>query len=184
MKTRTLSIAIIAALMAGAMVSCGCGAKQNEQVICGGMGIGTDEETAEAMSLPRLKTDIGHARFYAAMPEGWNVLDTLENAVIVTNGTVEDDFINGPCATIEVVEADGKTPTAVIAEMVSGAGATAGDDVKIVDHTYQTCTRIEDAYNHQLLVRQEGDKLIKIDIINTDADNPEVRAIVHSVELR
>ena len=31
---------------------------------------------------------------------------------------------------------------------------------------------------------EEGDKLIKFDIINTDATNPEVRSIINTLELK
>lgn len=184
---RLLSILAIVATMFVAMASCGQTSQQADQdnrPVCGGMGIGIDSATAEANTLPMPVTDLEHDRFDVAIPEGWKLLDKHPDGLIVYSGTIEEDFISGPYLTIEVVDADEKTPADVIDEMVAGCNATKGDVIKIVDYHYRTCTYVEDSYDHQLLVRQQGDKLIKFDIINTDATNPEVRSIINTLELK
>ena len=181
---RLLSIIAIVATMFVAMASCGQQTHQDNRPVCGGMGIGIDSATAEANTLPRPVTDLEHDSFYIALPEGWKLLDRFPDGFSVYSGTLEEDFISGPCVSIEVIDADSKTPADVIDEMVTGCNATKGDVIKIVDYHYRTCSYVEDAYNHQLLVRKQDDKLIKFDIINTDATNPEVRSIVNTVELK
>lgn len=181
---RIMSIIALVATMFVAMASFGQNGQQNNRPICGGPGIGIDSATTEANTLPRPVTDLEHDSFYIALPEGWKLLDRLPDGLNVYSGTLEEDFISGPYVTIEVVDADGSTPADVIDEMVAGCNATKGDVIKIVNHHYSSCTYVEDAYHHQLLVRQQGDKLIKFDFINTDATNPEVRSIINTLKLK
>lgn len=179
-----MSIIALVATMFVAMASCGQNGQQDNRPICGGPGIGIDSATAEANTLPRPVTDLEHDSFYVALPEGWKLLDKFPDGFNVYSGTLEEDFISGPCVSIEVIDADGKTPADVIDEIIAGCNGTKGDVIKIVNCYYRSCTYVEDAYNHQLLVRQQGDKLIKFDIINTDATNPEVRSIINTLELK
>lgn len=184
---RFLSIIAVAATMFGAMASCGTRGEQvnrDNRPVCGGMGIGIDSATAEANTLPMPVTDLEHDRFDVAVPEGWKLLDNRPDGLNVYSGTLDEDFISGPYVSIEVIDVDGKTSADVIDEMVTGCNATKGDVIKIVNYHYRTCTYVEDGYDHQLLVRQQGDKLIKFDIINTDANNPEVRSIINTLELK
>ena len=181
---RIMSIIAFVATMFVTLASCGQNGQQYNRPTCGGPGIGIDTVTAEANSLPWPVTDIELDSFYLSLPEGWNLVDKFDNAVNVLNGTIEDDIINGPYVTIQVVDADGNTPETVVSEMVTGANAIARDDVNILEYTYKVCTYVEDAYNHILLVRKQSNKLIKFDIINSNTANPDIRSIIHQLELK
>ncbi len=158
--------------------------QQADPPTCGGPGIGIDSATAEANTLPRLVTDLEHDTFYAALPEGWQMKDKHKSGFDVSRGTVGKGRRDAPSVSIRVDSAGGRTPADVINEMTHGSHATAGDIVKIVDDYYRTCTYTKDGQNHLLLVGRRNDFLIKFDIINSDADDPEVRSIVHSVEMK
>lgn len=180
-------ILVIAATVGAIVLACGQREQQgvrNNQPTCGGPGIGIDHETVEANSLPALESTIEHEHFTAAMPQGWQVVQTNYDGVNLLKGTINEDIIQGPYMIISVCESQGSNADSRISELVAGSHAMVGDDVTIVGRTYKTCTFTEDGYDYQTLVRDQDGWLIAFHLLNTRADDPEVRAIIHSLRIQ
>lgn len=180
-------ILVIAATVGAIVLACGQREQQgvrNNQPTCGGPGIGIDHETVEANSLPALESTIEHEHFTAAMPHGWQIVQTNYDGVNLLKGTINEDVIKGPYMVVSVNQCEGTTAEGRISELVNGSHAIEGDEVTIVGRTYKTCTFTEDGYDYQTLVRDQDEWLIAFYIINTTAADPEVRAIIHSLRLK
>lgn len=179
----TIFLAVAGLAMLAATCACKNTNNQQENVQCGGPGIGIDRDAVEALSLPPLEDEVERDDFYVGLPEGWKVMSNEEYCLIVYKGTIEEDYLDGRAVHLVTVPADGVTPAGAIQEMVAGSNATAGEDVTIGATTYKTCTYVEDGRLMLLLVTKYIDKLIKIGVEGTDANDPEVRAIVLSMRL-
>ena len=180
MKITLLVIALAAAAFI-ALASCGSKPK-NENVICGGPGIGIDSAYVEALSLPRPESYEDAGAFFVPLPQGWKVVETFEGGATVRRDTTES--VANPAITIQVDSPDGKTPGEVIAEVVSSTNGTKIPNIKITDVTYKACEYEENGVKHQLLVGKKDYKLFRFNIINSDADNPELRTIIHYIDVK
>ena len=184
---RMILILVIAAAVGAIVLACGQREQQgvkNDPPTCGGPGIGIDHETIEANSLPAVETIVDHVFFTAAMPQGWQVVQTNYDGVNLLKGTIDEDSIKGPFMIISVNKIKRKTAAGRISELVRGYHATVGDDVTIVGRIYKTCTFTHDGYDYQTLVRDQDGWLFAYHLLNTRADDPEVRAIIHSLQLK
>lgn len=179
----TILLAVAGLTMLAATYACKNTKNQQENVQCGGPGIGIDLDTVEALSLPPIEEEVERDDFTVGLPEGWKVMSNDEYCLIVYKGTIEEDYLDGRAVHLVIVPADGVTPDDAIQEMVTGINATVGKDVTIGATTYQTCTYVEDGRDLLLLVTKYIDKLMRIEVEGTDASDPEVRAIVLSMRI-
>ena len=63
------------------------------QPTSGGEGIGIDHGTIDVNSLPTVETTIEHERFTAAMPQGWQLVQTNNDGVNLLKGTIDEDVM-------------------------------------------------------------------------------------------
>ena len=183
---RTILMLAMVAVACAIIVACGQRNQLNHEIqpTSGGEGIGIDHGTIDVNSLPTVETTIEHERFTAAMPQGWQLVQTNNDGVNLLKGTIDEDVIEGPYMVVSVHQCEGTTAEGRISELVNGSHAIDGDEVTIVGRTYKTCTFTEDGYDHLALVRDQDGWLIAFYIINTTAADPEVRAIIHSLRLK
>lgn len=186
MKKNILSIAIVAAT-ACVVVACGNKSVNNTGSADSTEVAGVPEKTEIEQNLPEVKTGFDKKTFAVSVPEGWNTTpnpDTESSDIMVFKGDMEK-IMTSPALIINVDEPeDGKSFDDAIKTVDEDTNTKAIDDVTIGGRTFKGFQMTEGEVTGTILCAEENGKMISVTIVNTQVDDPEVRAIIRSLKVK
>ena len=192
MRRKTFfSIAILAASVC-IVVACGNQSANNVNV---SSADSTDSaEVAEApaatemeQDLPQVKTSFEQKNFTVGVPEGWNTtpnLDAEASDIMVFKGDM-GKIMSSPAVVINVdVPENGKSFEDAMKAAEAETKAKPVDDVTIGGRIFRCFELTEGGSKGTILCAEENGKMVSVTIVNSQVDNPEVRAVINSLKVK